>query len=387
MLTVLLFLLVLSLAQTSLAQNQTSNAGSYQDDGSSICWTLIEPKNQTYTTRTLNLYVTAETFLATLTNITYSIDNQPPSTLPMKPQKTVNNSLTQYCNGFVTLPPLGNGVHKITVYIDGFVGIPLTTMHTHKTEVYFEIKTPADDIPVRGNGATIYSPCNRTYPPNKPINIHASSPTLGGSNIIYSASYILDDGPMREMQTESRQVHSWDPFFGTLIGTDAVASLPEGKHKLTVYMKTYIQTINSKPTMSGEATVYFSVGDTEPPEVALNGINNATFNQTSIPLIFTTNEATSWMGYCLDNGTQTTIMGNSSLNVTPGNHTIIMYANDTQGNLGHSPIAVFSVQIPLGTELQSNGPIILIVILFGVIIGEGILVLFVRKRNGGNSPE
>jgi hypothetical protein len=384
MLIALVFLSLLSLAPASLAQNQTSNAGSYQADGSSIRWNVLEPKNQTYTTGTLNLYVVGETFLATLTNVTYRIDNQSLSTLPMKPQKTANNSLTQYCNGFILLPTLDKGVHKVTVYIDGLVGIPLTTMRTHKTEVYFEINTPAKDIPTHGNGATIYSPCNRTYQPNKSISISASSPTLGGSNIIYSATYILDYGPMRELDTESRQVHSWDPFFGALIGTTALPALPEGKHKLTVYMKTYIQTISNKPTMSGEATVYFSVGDTEPPKILLNTISNATFNQTSIPLTFTTNEATSWMGYCLDNGTQTTITGNTTFTAAPGDHTIVMYANDTKGNLGQSEMAFFSVQIPWVRNYNRVAPI---VILFVVIIAEGILLFWARKRNGGNNPE
>ena len=326
LLALTLSLFLLSFTGCYSVQALASISQSYTDSCSSITWTITEPQNQTYNTPNLNLSVTGETFMATLTNISYSIDGKQRVFLHMTYEKTADDPITQERRGYVQLPALSDGVHKIIVYIDGWAGFPSKAIQTQKTVINVGINTatPVQDNYTHGNGATIYSPCNRTYPPNKAISISASSPTLGGSNIIYSATYILDDGPMRELNTESRQVHSWDPFFGALTASGTLPPLPEGKHKLTVYMKTYIQT-TANPTMSGEATVYFSVGDTEPPHITLNGINNATFNQTSIPLTFNTNEVTSWVSYCLDNGTQTTITRNTTLTVTLGqsyNHNV-----------------------------------------------------------------
>ena len=105
-------------------------------------------------------------------------------------------------------------------------------------------------------------------------------------------------------------------------------------------MITYVQQKNS-PLISGEATVYFSVDDIEPPKITLNWVNHVTFNQTSIPLVFTTSAPTSWMGYCLDNGTEITITGNTTLTVAPGHNTITLYANDSSGNTGQSEIVHF----------------------------------------------
>jgi hypothetical protein len=364
-------------------QAQAPISQSYTDSGSSITWTVTEPRNQTYNTPNLDLSVTGETCMATLTNISYSIDGKQRVFLHMTYEKTNEDPITQVRRGYTQLPPLSDGVHKITVYIDGWAGFPSKNIPTQKTEITVGINaaTPVQDNYIQGNGVKIDSPLNQSYQPNKAILIQASSPSLGGANIIYSGTYTIDDCSPLELKTEPQL--SPDSFFGGLIGTCVLpsGSLSEGQHKLTVYLKTYIETTAKPPAMSGEATVYFSVGDTEPPKIALNGINNATFNQTSIPLTFTTNEVTSWMSYCLDNGTQTTITANTTLAVTPGNHTIVMYANDTKGNLGQSETAYFSVQMPEGLDLQPSGPSVLVAIVLGVVVAVGVLVFCLRKRS------
>jgi hypothetical protein len=357
---------------------------SYTDSGSSITWTITEPQNQTYTTPNLNLSVTGETFMATLTNISYSIDSKQRVFLHMTYEKTDDDPITQVRRGYAQLPPLSDGVHKITVYLDGWAGFPSKPIPTQKTVINVGINTatPVHHNFIQGNGARLYSPLNQSYQPNKAILIQASSSSLGGANIIYSGTYTIDDGSPLKLKTEPQL--SPDSFFGGLIGTCVLpsGSLSEGQHKLTVYLKTYIETTAKPPTMAGEATVYFSVGDTEPPHITLNGINNATFNQTSIPLTFNANEATSWVSYCLDNGTQTTITGNTTLTVTLGNHTIIMYANDTKGNLGQSETAHFSVLMPEGLDLQPSGAGILVAVVLAVVVAGGILVFCLRKRSG-----
>ncbi len=64
----------------------------------------------------------------------------------------------------------------------------------------------------------------------------------------------------------------------------------------------------------------------------------------SVPLTFTVNKATSWIGYSLDGQTNVTISGNITLtSLEEGAHYVVVYANDTCGNMGASCRVCFSV--------------------------------------------
>jgi hypothetical protein len=61
-------------------------------------------------------------------------------------------------------------------------------------------------------------------------------------------------------------------------------------------------------------------------------------------LNFTTNEKTSWIGYCLDRPANVAITGNTTLTeLAEGSHSIVVYANDTAGNMGASETVFFTV--------------------------------------------
>ena len=82
---------------------------------------------------------------------------------------------------------------------------------------------------------------------------------------------------------------------------------------------------------------------TEHPIVSILSPENETYNANNIPLIFTVNETTSWMGYSLDGQNNVTITGNTTIFVLDGSHTITLYANDTDGNMGFSGVVYFTV--------------------------------------------
>jgi len=236
--------------------------------------------------------------------------------------------------------------------------------------------TNTKNTPTRGDGVTIYSPCNRTYNLGEVIVVNASSVALLGGNLVYEGVYTIDDNASFPLILEPVQTASWDPFFGALVATADLPPLPEGKHKLTVSLKTYIDSTAKPPAVSGQATVYFAVGDIEPPNITLNMLNGTLFNQTYIPLNFNTNEPTSSMTYCLDNGTQTTISGNTTLRLTPGNHTITVYANDLAGNTGQSITAHFTVQDNLALQTLLAAAVTLVAIFVAIVL------VFYRRKNG-----
>jgi parallel beta-helix repeat protein len=77
--------------------------------------------------------------------------------------------------------------------------------------------------------------------------------------------------------------------------------------------------------------------DTTPPMINILSPQNTTYTTGSVPLTFTVNEATSWIGYSLDNHANVPITGNTTLTgLTLGPHNVIVYANDIHGNTGSS---------------------------------------------------
>ena len=83
---------------------------------------------------------------------------------------------------------------------------------------------------------------------------------------------------------------------------------------------------------------------TVPPKIQITSPENKTYSKVNLG--FTINRGASWIGYSLDNQVNKTVKEgtNSSLPVlSQGQHSIILYANDSQGNMGYSDIVYFSV--------------------------------------------
>lgn len=83
--------------------------------------------------------------------------------------------------------------------------------------------------------------------------------------------------------------------------------------------------------------------DITPPTIVILSPQNKTYYSDSIPLTFIIDEPTSWIGYSLDNQPNITISGNTVINVENGLHQIVVYANDTAGNMGSSYSVYFAV--------------------------------------------
>jgi hypothetical protein len=79
-----------------------------------------------------------------------------------------------------------------------------------------------------------------------------------------------------------------------------------------------------------------------PPQIQITSPENKTYSKVS--LNYTVDRGTSWIGYSLDNQANVTLKGNTELfNLSQGAHSIILYANDSFGNMGCSNRVFFSV--------------------------------------------
>ncbi len=103
--------------------------------------------------------------------------------------------------------------------------------------------------------------------------------------------------------------------------------------------------------------------DNIPPTIEILSPENRTYPSPDVSLAYTASEPVDWVGYSLDGQANLTITGNTSLTTLPdGSHFVVVYANDTIGNMGRSGATYFSVdtlppnitditQSPLGNEV------------------------------------
>jgi len=157
----------------------------------------------------------------------------------------------------------------------------------------------------------------------------------------------------------------------TISGNTTMVNLSEGVHTVTVYAN------DTTGNMGTSNTVYFTV-DTTPPNIVILSPENKTYTTSSVPLNFTLEEATSWIGYSLDDQARVMITGNTTLSgLVDGSHSIIVYANDTVGNMGVSPKIFFSIN----TQQAEPFPTWIVAAILTVAgVGAALLIYFTRVK-------
>jgi hypothetical protein len=108
------------------------------------------------------------------------------------------------------------------------------------------------------------------------------------------------------------------------------------------------------PCVAVNGTV--TVGNPRPEIEISSPIDNATYRTNSLSLAFTVSKTTSWIGYSVDGHPNVTILGNTNIQTTDGQHTLVMYANDTIGQMGFSPPVHFTTDTVLPTVSFTFSP-------------------------------
>ncbi|MCL5948909.1 MAG: hypothetical protein M1490_00325 [Candidatus Bathyarchaeota archaeon] len=164
-----------------------------------------------------------------------------------------------------------------------------------------------------------------------------------------------------------------------------LTDIPEGKHTLTVYavedggysvrkesqlsIYGYV-TIGYGFQTNSSSTLSFTV-DTVSPSIWLS-IENSTYYSSEVSLSFKVDESLSQLSYSLDNQSNVTLSGNTTLTgLTYGRHNIIVYGTDTFGNVDVQTVT-FDVAQPFPTTL---------VIIAVVVVCSSVLALYgINKR-------
>jgi hypothetical protein len=284
-----------------------------------------EPENTFYITNNIPMLFTLD---KTASWIGYSLDNL----------------ATVTATGNTTLTGLADGSHSLVIYANDSYG------NTGKSNtVYFTIDTNPPNI-------SNLSIENKTYATTQvplAFNTNENTSWLG---------YSLDN-----------QLNQ------TVDGNFTLSGLTEGTHSVVIYAN------DTFGYMEKSDTVLFIV-DTTPPSISDLSIENKTYTTAQIPLTFSTNESTSWIGYSLDNLANQTVNGNFTLNgLSEGAHNLVIYANDTFGNMGKSDTLYFTIANPTPSPNKSTGydaakwiPYAIIALV--IVLCLGVLVYFKKGK-------
>ena len=122
--------------------------------------------------------------------------------------------------------------------------------------------------------------------------------------------------------------------------------------------------------------------DKTPPEITIVSPVNQTYDKSNVPLIFNVSKPLNWTGYSLDGQENVTILDNVTLsNLSNGLHSVVVYANDTSGNMGVSETSSFVVTVP---ELEPEPfPVMLVAaasVTVAIVAGAGLLIYFRKYK-------
>ena len=155
----------------------------------------------------------------------------------------------------------------------------------------------------------------------------------------------------------------------TISGNTTLNGLPDGTHTITVYGN------DTAGNMGSSGTVYFTI-DTASPNIEILSPENKTYTTSSIPLSLALNEATSWIGYSLDDLVNMTITGNTTVSgLSNGLHSLIVYANDTAGNIGGSEMIFFTIEI----QREEAFPTWVLTVIGTIAIVVAVLLIYFTK--------
>ena len=244
--------------------------------------------------------------------------------------------------------------------------------------------------PSFASGLTIISPSNTTYSSNSlTLNVTITrlfSPNEYNSEIMYSLDgktnvTVPSTATFVPVTGTSESIWSTLGSYAVITGATLLPKLPQGSHCLTVYgiyTRAKGISVNYPALMQDTKTIYFTINYGIPPTITNLQIENKTYNQNCLPLNFTTDNSVSWMGYSLDKKANVTVSGNTTLlEIAEGSHNLIIYANDTVGNMGTSEAVYFSV------EMSEQAPLFLTLVgasVSVIFISLGLIILF-KKRN------
>lgn len=243
-----------------------------------------------------------------------------------------------------------------TVYLDpsliSYESPPVTVGTLFDVEVWIENVTDlcAYQIQIRYN-ATILDCIDATEPTSDPDYVLHSIVPLTLTVEDYQPGQYTSGGSEIPGQPAA---HFNGTGLITIFNFNVTQVPPEGETLTSALSidndQTFVMDRNGAQITVGKEDGSYELGpDITPPVIEIvSPKSSKVYNVSSVPLNFTIDEETDWIGYSLKGAANVTITGNTTLTSLAENatsYTIVVYANDTSGNMGASSTVSFKVDL------------------------------------------
>lgn len=226
------------------------------------------------------------------------------------------------------------------IWDSGFVARPTLSWESPKNNTLYSISMPLQ--------------FNLSYPRWEPFASNGLD--------LYSLdwlSYTIDDSNSTAIATTQGQLCNVSYWASQQFTLD-ISRIPDGVHNLTItlYMGVLIANVGVPVEVPYTfSPISFQVAHTAPSIQIFQPTNQTYDIDAGIPLIFTVDKSTSWVGYSMDNQENITLSGNTTLTgLTDGLHSLVVYVNDTADNVGNSGTIFFTVNTATPSPSPSNSP-------------------------------
>ena len=189
-------------------------------------------------------------------------------------------------------------------------------------------------------------------PPSEWGNIWAISNTINNTAGYASYAYLF--------QSMTRAT-GYSPPYAPILGNYTVAILTlegtgTGFSSLS-FNVLKVGDLSSKPIPATSIGGTVKVGSPA-PKITIISPTNTTYGTSIVNLNFTLAEPAAWLGYSLDGNANVTITGITNISASEGEHSIVIYANDSAGRTGASDIVYFAVDTspPVASFTYSPSP-------------------------------
>jgi hypothetical protein len=222
------------------------------------------------------------------------------------------------------------------------------------------------------------------------IQLNFSLKVNGAFGQFGNVGYSIDNGTITSVRNFTDKTVNqtgfpdWYWWTTTAYANVVLPKLPGGVHNVTVYYGWQYLGIPKNPSLERFEvftlrTVKFTVARAPPPTITQLSIVNQTYDNPAIPLSFCIDSEPSWIAYDLDNKGNITIQGNTTITgLTPGSHSIVVFASDTAGYIGKTDTITFEVKNEVLLTTIDLGTIAITLIVIGV--GVSSLVYFAKFR-------
>jgi hypothetical protein len=192
-----------------------------------------------------------------------------------------------------------------------------------------------------------------------------------GNKIYYNN--IVDNTQNALVQQNVTDVVLWDNGYVGNYWSDYQSKYPNatGVGALGIGDTPYVIDDNNK-----DRYPLFGLLSFEPPKISVLSPIAQTYNETSVPLVFTVGKRVNWTGYSLDGKETITITGNTTLTgLSSGLHNVTVYAKDLV-DTETSDTVWFNVAEPFPVV-----PVAAASAVVAVAVGAGLLVYFKKRKH------